>query len=87
MEKMTLIQGHEKNAILDKLIYGPSWGLGDLYIVDKCNQSRDSIAFFPSSYNCGSKYQRNQHTYTLFSGAKDEYNFTVIEYEVFEVVK
>ncbi len=84
---MTLIQGHEQKAIADRIDYGPVYGGGhDLCIADKCNQN-NSGANFPTSYNCGSKYQQNQQTYTLFSGATNGYNFRVIEYEVFEVVK
>ncbi len=85
---MTLIQGKEQNAIRDYIGYGPTYGGGnDLYIADKCNQNKDSYANFPWSYNCGSKYERNQQSYTLFSGATNGYNFRVVEYEVFEVLK
>ncbi len=89
---MTLIQGKEQWAIVDDCNYGPVYGGGnygghDLCIVDKCNQNNKSGANFPSSYNCGSKYQRNQQSYTFFSGATDGNNFRVIEYEVFEVLK
>jgi len=85
---MTLIQGKEQYAIYDNIGYGPTYGAGcDLYIADKCNQNNNSFAYFPTSYNCGSKYQQNQQSYTLFSGATNGYNFRVIEYEVFEVVK
>jgi hypothetical protein len=85
---MTLIQGNEQYAIWDHINCGPIYGATgagcDLAIYDKCNQNSDSYANFPYSYNCGSKYQNNQQSYTLFSGG---YNFRVIEYEVFEVVK
>ena len=85
---MTLIQGQEQKAIYDRNNLGPTFGGGcDLYIADKCNQNSNSYAIFPTSYNCGSKYQKNQQSYTLFSGATNGYKFRVIEYEVFEVVK
>ncbi len=84
---MTLIQGHEQNAIWDHISYGPVYGGYDLVIVDNCNQNNKSYANLPTSYNCGSKYEKNQQSYTLFSGATNGYNFRVIEYEVFEVVK
>jgi hypothetical protein len=89
-EKMTLIQGKELKAIYDDFGYGPAFGSGndsDLCIRDKCNQNSNSSADMPDSYNCGSKYQRNQQTWTLFSGATNGYKFRVIEYEVFEVLK
>jgi hypothetical protein len=85
---MTLTQGEENNAIYDKFDWGPVFGNGfDLYIANKCNQNSDSGANFPSSYNRGSKYQYNQQSWTLFSGATNGYKFKVVEYEVFEVVK
>ncbi len=84
---MTLIQGKEQYAIQDSINYGPVYGGCDLIIYDKCNQNKDSGASFPSSYNCSSKYQNNQQSYTLFSGATKGSGFRVIEYEVFEVVK
>ncbi len=85
---MTLIQGEEQNAIYDHIKWGPVYGGGyDLCIADKCNQNNGSAANFPYSYNCGSKYEMNQQSYTLFSGATNGYKFRVIEYEVFEVLK
>jgi hypothetical protein len=85
---MTLIQGKEPYAIYDYIDWGPIFGGGsDLVIRDKCNQNKDSVANFPNSYNCGSKYQNNQQSYTLFSGATNGSGFRVIEYEVFEVLK
>ncbi len=83
-----LIQGKEQYAIDDKFDFGPAFGGGhDIFLADKCNQNNESYTFFPTSYNCGSKYQRNQQTYTLFSGAKNGNCFRVIDYEVFELVK
>jgi len=87
---MTLIQGKEQCAIYDDCNWGPIYGGGngnDLAIADKCNQNNNSRAYFPTSYNCGSKYENNQQSWTLFSGATDGFNFRVIEYEVFEVFK
>ncbi len=88
-EKMTLIQGKEQYAIWDHCNWGPIYGefVSDLLIGDKCNQNKNSFTYFPDSYNCGSKYERNQQSYTLFSGATDGNYFRVIEYEVFEVLK
>ncbi len=86
---MTLIQGQEKFAIQHKYERGPIFGGGnnDLQIGDKCNQDDNNYGSFPTSYNCGSKYQNNQESWTLFSGATNGCKFKVSEYEVFEVVK
>ena len=87
---MTLGQGAEEHANVYNCNWGPLYGGGycnDLAIADKCSQNNNSYADFPWSYNCGSKYQRNQPSVTLFSGATDGYKFGVIEYEVFEVFK
>jgi hypothetical protein len=89
---MTLIQGQEQYAIVDNYNNGPiyggvNYGGHDLKIADKCNRNKNSGAYLPSSYNCGSKYQNNQQSWTLFSGATNGIHFRVIEYEVFEVFK
>jgi hypothetical protein len=89
---MTLIWGQEKHAIVDNFNYGPGYGHygeggHDLFIADKCNQNNKSYACFPSSYNNDSKYEKNQQSWTVFSGATNGFKFTVIDYEVFEVVK
>ena len=63
---------------------GPTFGRGyDLHLSDCCNIKRDSYANFPYTYHReGKKLERNGETWKLFSG---EYNFKVVEYEVFQV--
>jgi hypothetical protein len=57
---MTLLQDHEKYAILNHKDYGPIFGGGnDLAIGNKCNLDKSSYANFPTSYNYKEKYIRN----------------------------
>ena len=52
--------------------YGPTFGSGsDIYIMDECNKSNNSGAYFPYTYNRegGNKLERNQESYRMFSGA------------------
>jgi hypothetical protein len=87
---MSLIPGQEIKAIYDYQGFGPVFGGGgggnDIRISDKCNQN-NSFSYFPYSYNCEAKYQRNQVSYSVFSGAQSGANFKVLEYEVFQVLK
>ena len=67
--------------------YGPIFGSGsDFEIRDNCNTSNNCV-YFPSSYNVEgpNKYSQCEQTYRAFTGAADDYNFRVVEYEVFAV--
>jgi len=64
-------------AVYSYSSYGPTFGGGhDMYLCDSCNQSNGSYS------NLGTSYSAPKDT-TLLAGA---YNFTVKEYEVFQVV-
>ncbi len=75
----------ENYAIADVHEWGPSFGNGDLCIIDGCHEKKQTIEnyCFPSSYNCGDKYKKNQQAYTAFSGAEKGSAFKIVEYEVF----
>ena len=67
--------------------YGPMLGSGgDIYISDKCNANTNSYSSFPTSFNCNDLYSKGQASYTAFCGATNEYNYKVLEYEVFRVI-
>ncbi len=69
---MTLINGFETHAIKNDASWGPGFGYGrDLAIADRCNINSKSFANFPTSYNCGGKYNESQASFTAFSGAID----------------
>jgi hypothetical protein len=80
---------NHQNAIGNNYNYGPIFGgSGDIAIYDKCNQSNGSYTNFPNSYNLASNpYTNNQASYTAFCGATSGYNFKVIEYEVYKVIR
>jgi hypothetical protein len=82
---MMLIKGQEKYAIADAHNMGPSFGNRDLYVPDDCNERKgtNETLRFPSSYNCGDKYKKNQEAYKAFSGAEWGSFFKILEYEVF----
>ena len=69
--------------------FGPTFGGGyDIYISDRCNETNDSYAYFPSRYNRPGvkQLQRNQETYRQFVGEEEGYNMQIEEYEVFKVI-
>lgn len=67
---MSLKKDLQSKAIYDSNVYGPEFGSGhDLRIADKCNQNKKSHCDFPGSYNFGNKYERNQQSLTVISGA------------------
>jgi hypothetical protein len=85
---MSLINGYESHAIKNDANWGPGFGHGrDLAIADRCHQNNKSFANFPTSYNYNGKYTESQASFTAFVGATVGYNFRVVDYEVFEVVK
>ena len=75
---------------------GPTFGGGnslfgggyDLRISDDCNSNNNSYSNFPYTYNFegSNKIVNNQQSYTNFSGATNECNFRVVDYEVFRVM-
>ena len=69
--------------------YGPTFGGGfDLFISNDCNSNNNSYSDFPNNYNFegSNKIVNNQQSYTNFSGATNECNFRVVDYEVFRVM-
>ena len=79
--------------VQDKSIYnhssfGPTFGSGhDISIRNQCNNNRDSVTNFPTSYNfTDNKYKNNQYSYAVFSGQTDGNGYKVQDYEVYEVV-
>ena len=83
-EKYQLIE--KKKATYQHKDLGPRFGGGcDLYLSNQCNVNNNSNGNFPHSYNNG-KYQKNQASYTAFSGQTSGYQFKVKEYEVFKVI-
>jgi len=65
------------NAIYGYSSYGPTFGSGhDLYLSDSCNSSNGSYS------NLGTGYGAPKDT-SMLAGS---YNFTVKDYEVFQVV-
>jgi hypothetical protein len=69
--------------------FGPTFGGGhDLYISHCCNSNTGSYANFSYSYNTAdNKYKNDQTAFTALSGCPSGFNFRVVEYEVFRVVK
>ena len=84
MQKME----HQKGRLICCIAnYGPIFGDGsDFAIFDNCNTA-NNCAYFPVSYNVEgpNKYSQCEQTYRAFTGAADDYNFRVVEYEVFAV--
>lgn len=79
---------HKTSLIWGKANSGPIFGDGhDLCIADECNITRDSFANFPFTYNTEGveRYINNQKSIEAFSGATNDINFLVEEYEVFRV--
>ena len=69
--------------------YGPLFGgtSPDLGISDDCNKGTNHGSF-PTSYNLasGDKLQTGKESYKRFTGAADNINFKIVEYEVFKVI-
>ena len=65
--------------------FGPCFG-NDFAIYDNCN-TVNNYALFPISYNVEgpNKYSKCEQTYRAFTGAVDNTNFRIVEYEVFAV--
>ena len=79
---------NDNNLIFNYDSFGPTFGSGncDIFIADECNNN-NSFSYFPSTYNRvgEDKLARNQESNRMFSGAVKEYQFRVVEYEVFKV--
>ena len=76
--KMPLFQRHG-HSIYCKASHGPSFGGGhDLHISGNANNNASSYAYLGGSYQCPT----GQNARTFLAGVK---NFTVTDYEVFEL--
>ena len=69
---------------------GPIFGNGyDLAISNKCNERQkpdlSSYAYLPWSYGDSDKYELNHKMSDAFSGNKNGYCFSVLEYEVYSI--
>ena len=68
---------------------GPIFGSGppDIIILDQCHNHSNSMASFPTCYNREeeNKLKKNKESFSLFSGATENANFKILEYEVFTV--
>ena len=79
--KEKLLPINQNNLIYCHASYGPTFGnRQDLVLYDACHNNRSSNANFPSQYNKEgeNKYERNQETYKLFSGAASGNSFRVV---------
>ena len=84
-QKMTITSN--QYATYNRPNRGSCFGGGhDIYISDKCNANTNSYSSFPTSFNCNDLYSKGQASYTAFCGATNEYNYKVLEYEVFRVI-
>ena len=87
--KEKMVPKDQNNLIYCDGSNGPAFGGGsDFFISDACHNNRSSYANFPYTYNKEgeNKYANNQDSYKLFSGSTKDYNFRVVEYEIFRVV-
>ena len=88
MEKFVPKDGNKQIGCFTN--FGPVFGgdQNDIAITDNCHLNATSGAYFPSVYNREGTDSiiNNQESYKAFSGATQEFQFKVLEYEVFEVV-